>query len=261
MAQPKRILFVASEVAPFVTRTDLSATVAALPVALHEANGADVRSTVPRYGTVSERRHGLHDVIRLSGTEVPMGTAAEPLDVKVASLPDTRLQVYFMDHDGFFGRDAVATDEAGAAFDDNPMRALFFARAALETFRKLRWAPDVVHAFGWAAGLVPALLTSAYDGGPVLGDAAVVFTPDLDDPGPALDDAFGHAASLPDGLLGDLAGGTLNAAGRACAHATVLAPGADADDTAEALRLPRDPAEAATRLLALYDEAGAEIPV
>jgi starch synthase len=258
MPTPTRILLVASEISPFVARSPLADVVGSLPPALDAAGSTDVRSTVPCYGCVSARRHALHDVIRLSETEVPVGGTTEMLDVKVSSLPDTRLQVYFMEHADYFGREGLALRDDGTPFDDNAARALFFGRAVLETFRNLRWAPDVVHAFGWASALVPALLRTVYADDDVLGGAPVLYTPDAvpvasllgDDLGLALGD-YAHRAldgSTP-------AEATLDAVGRAYADGLAVLPGAEAN--AEALTLDADPEARGAQLLAHYDALSA----
>ena len=129
---------------------------------------------MPRYGTISERRNRLHEVIRLCGTSVPMGKSAQNLKVKVASIPGIRLQVYFMDNAHFFKRKGLHHDKQGNIFADNPERSLFFGRSVIETVRKLRWEPDIVHAVGWISGLLPYLLSSEYADEPLFKNSRVV---------------------------------------------------------------------------------------
>lgn len=255
MAKSKRILFIAGEVAPFEEVSEIAGLTRALPEQLQDAGDFEARITMPRYGTISERRNQLHEVIRLSGTDVPMGDATETLTVKVASLPDIRLQVYFMDHDGYFGRSAVATNDEEAIFDDNDQRALFFDRAVLETIRKLRWGPDVIHAFGWVSGLVPLLLHSEYAGDELLSTAKVVYTPDEVDTTTTLSSAFLSTHGLP---VDDLEGATLTEAGIHHADAVILPP-----SMTSAEGHPRFDADADARveqLVALYDEMLKEVP-
>lgn len=255
MATSKRILFIAGEVTPFEAVSEIADLTRALPEQLQDAGDFEARITMPRYGTINERRNQLHEVIRLSGTDVPMGDTTETLTVKVASLPDIRLQVYFMDHEGYFGRSAVAADEDGVIFEDNDERALFFDRAVLETIRKLRWGPDVIHAFGWVSGLVPLLLSSEYAGDDHLGSAKVVYTPDDVDTETTLSDAFLSAHGLP---TDDLDGATLAEAGQHHADAVIFPPSIapsgghpqfDADSDARA-----------EQLAALYEEMLSEVP-
>lgn len=178
MAHSSRVLFVTSALPPFTEISPLASLTRSLPGELQETGEFETRIMMPCYGNIDERKHNLHEVIRLSGTDVPMGADTESVTVKVASVPDARLQVYFMDHDGYFGRDGQATDEEGNAFEDNARRALFFNRSVLETLRKLRWGPDLIHSFGWISGFLPPLLATTYAEDDLLGSAQSIFTPD-----------------------------------------------------------------------------------
>ncbi len=178
MAQPTRILFVAGEVEPFAKVSDTASMVRMLPEHLQESGDFETRIMMPRYGTISERKNRLHEVIRLSGTAIPMGTSAETLKVKVASIPGIRLQVYFMDNVHFFKRKGLHLDKQGNLFEDNAERALFFGRSVIETLRKLMWKPDVIHAFGWISGLLPLLMRTEYAQEELFANTKVVYTPD-----------------------------------------------------------------------------------
>lgn len=173
-----RILFVAGEVEPFVKVSDTATLVRTLPEHLQETSDYESRIMMPRYGTISERRNRLHEVIRLSGTEIPMGDSSETLKVKVASIPGIRLQVYFMDNVHFFKRKGVHADKQGKLFDDNAERALFFGRSVIETLRKLMWKPDIIHAFGWISGLLPLLVQTEYADEDLFENTKVIYTPD-----------------------------------------------------------------------------------
>ena len=153
-----RVLFVSGEVAPFASISEIASIVRHLPQHLHESGAFEVRIMMPRYGFISERRNRLHEVVRLCGTPVRMGSRVETLKVKVASIPGIRLQVYFMDNTHFFKRKGLHQDRQGVVFKDNAARSLFFNRAVLATIRKLRWRPDVIHAFGWISGFLPLLM-------------------------------------------------------------------------------------------------------
>jgi len=177
MTNPRRVLFVSGEVSPFAKVSDLADLVRQLPEKMQESGEFEVRIMMPRYGTISERRNRLHEVIRLSGTEVQMGGQKETLKVKVASIPGIRLQVYFMDNKTYFKRKGVFSDKTGTKFDDNAERALFFGRASIETIKNLGWEPDIVHAFGTMSGLVPMLLRTEYASDPLFDDVKTVFTP------------------------------------------------------------------------------------
>lgn len=255
MAQPKRILFIAGEVAPFEEVSEIANLARTLPEHIQEAGDYEARITMPRYGTINERRNQLHEVIRLSGTEVSMNGATETLTVKVASLPDIRLQVYFMDHEDYFGRSAVATDDDGTPFEDNARRTLFFDRAVLETIRKLRWGPDIIHAFGWVSGLVPLLLNSEYASDDLLGAANVVYTPDAVDTTTTLTSDFLDAQGLPSD---DLDGVTLVDAGLQHADAVIYPPSLPPADGHPQFK--DDPDACAEQLHALYDGMLSEVP-
>ncbi len=178
MSTPTRILFVAGEVEPFAKVSDAATLVRTLPEQLQETGDFEARIMMPRYGTISERKNRLHEVIRLSGTNIPMGSQTETLKVKVASIPGIRLQVYFMDNNHFFKRKGLHSDKKGELFADNTERALFFSRAVVETLRKLRWGPDVIHAFGWISGLLPLLLHTEYAEDDLFAQTKVIYTPD-----------------------------------------------------------------------------------
>ena len=256
MAKSKRILFISGEVTPFEEVSEVADLVRTLPEQLQDAGDFEARITMPRYGTISERRNQLHEVIRLSGTDVPMGETTETLTVKVASIPDIRLQVYFMDHEDYFGRSAVATDEAGNIFEDNDRRTLFFGRAVLETIRKLRWGPDIVHAFGWVSGLVPLLLSTEYAGDDHLGDTKVVYTPDSVDTTTTLSEEFlsSHRLQQSD----DLAGATLKEAGLRYADATIYPPSYASSNGVQ--QFATDAKTRIEQLVALYDELLSQVP-
>lgn len=248
MASPTRILFISGEVRPFADESPLAELTRHLSEDLQDVSGLDARLMMPCYGGINERTNRLHEVIRLSGTEVPMGDDVETLTVKVASLPDTRMQVYFMDHDAYFDRDGVSANEDGEAFDDNSRRALFFDRAVLETLRTLRWRPDVIHAFGWISGLVPALLKTEYPSDEVLGGIPVVYTPDTVAANAIVPESVNDDGSLE-------AGTSLAAAGRQYADTVIHLPGAD-----EGTVFPEARDEQADFVLDAYAALSSEVP-
>ncbi|MFN3596268.1 MAG: glycogen/starch synthase [Rubricoccaceae bacterium] len=217
-----RVLFVAGEVAPFSETTDAGRLLRVLPEALQETRGVEPRIVMPRYGVVSERRNRLHEVIRLSGSEIPVGDDSDTLRVKVASIPGIRLQVYFMDSAKYFKRKGLhGLKKEGSVFEDNPARALFFARAALETARKLGWSPDVVHASGWIGAFVPHVLREAADE-ELFASARTVYTPEtIDGFEPVLSEAEAEALGLP----AHLGGQSLRAIGLSTADAAAYTPG------------------------------------
>jgi starch synthase len=254
MARSTRILFVAGEVAPFTEITEISGLTRTLPEALQDVGDYDARLMMPRYGTISERKHNLHEVIRLSGTPVPMGDEEDEVTVKVASIPDTRVQVYFMDHEEYFGRDAVYRNEDGDSFDDNPRRAAFFNRAVIETVCKLRWGPEVIHAFGWISGLVPLLLATEFADEDLLADTKVVFTPDeLDEQATVSDEV---AAAL--GLDADNLPASLTELATRHADIVINPPSLGASDSGAAFSDNDD--ERGQQLADLYTEMLSEVP-
>ena len=226
----------------------------ALPDHLSNEGGFDARLMMPCYGNIDERKHSLHEVIRLSGTDVPMGDITETLTVKVASIPDTRLQVYFMDHEDHFGRNGVAHDGNGDTFTDNARRALFFNRAVLETLRTLRWGPDVIHAFGWIGGLLPLLLSTTFAEDDVLKNTKVVYTPDGQDLGTTLPESLIQSAEL----AVDDETATLTDIGFQHANASIYPHGITPTDGAAQFSENAD--ERGQQALGLYDQMLNEVP-
>lgn len=169
----KRILYVTNEMTPYFAETPLSLQSLKIPKAMSE-KGADVRIFMPRFGTINERRHQLHEVIRLSGMNLIINDMDQPLIIKVASIPGERLQVYFIDNDEYFKRKSVYSDKEGKFFDDNDERSIFFAKGVLETVKKLNWKPDVVHIFGWMSCMIPAYLKEYYAQDSFFNEAKIV---------------------------------------------------------------------------------------
>lgn len=250
-----RILFVAGEVAPFSSTTEAAKLVRQLPEQLQERGDFESRIIMPRYGTVSERRNRLHEVIRLSGSTITVGDRAETLKVKVASIPGIRLQVYFMDNVHYFKRKGLFRDrKTEQVFEDNAERALFFGRAALTTTENLGWAPDVVHASGWIAGLVPYLLKTEFAGHELLANAKVVYTPDAAPIEVAFTAEETAALGLPEAEK--VAGRELRDLGMAFADAVAFGPGRKGEG---GILLEGDPADVADRAAAFYRELVATV--
>jgi starch synthase len=152
--EPKRILYVAQSMHPYLSETILAEHALAFPKRMNEL-GNEVRVFMPRYGNINERRHQLHEVIRLSGMNVVINDMDQPLIIKVASIPQARLQVYFIDNDEYFKRKGDVVDAAGTLYEDSDERALFFSKSVIETIKKLGWKPDVVHVMGWMCSPMP----------------------------------------------------------------------------------------------------------
>lgn len=175
MSTKKRILFIATEMSPYLELTEFAETINKLAIKSNDT-GLEVRCIMPRFGMINERRHRLHEVVRLSGINVSVDNDDYPLQIKVASLPNARLQVYFLDNEDFFKRKQVFNDENEKWFDDNGLRAIFFCKGALETVKKFGWPPDIIHCSGWMTGLIPMYLKTAYKKEPVFAHSKVIFT-------------------------------------------------------------------------------------
>src|SRR6187399_1385193 len=175
MSTKKRILFIANEMSPYVELTDFADIINKLAVKANDS-GMEIRCIMPRFGVINERRHRLHEVVRLSGINVTVGGDDYPLVIKVASLPNARLQVYFLDNEDYFKRKTVFHDENEKWFDDNGLRTVFFCKGALETVKKFGWPPDIIHCSGWMTGLIPCYVKTVYKKEPVFGHSKILFT-------------------------------------------------------------------------------------
>ena len=169
----KKILFINQEISPYVPDTSLSVLGRELPKAMQERDH-EIRTFMPKWGTINERRGQLHEVIRLSGMNLIINDTDHPLIIKVASIVGTRVQVYFIDNDDYFSKRQMTADENGVDYADNGERAIFFARGVLETVKKLRWVPDIIHCQGWMSAVVPFYIKTAYKDEPSFADAKVV---------------------------------------------------------------------------------------
>jgi starch synthase len=159
--EDKRILYVSSEVVPYLAENEVSLMSYDVPKMIND-QGGQIRIFMPRYGNINERRHQLHEVIRLSGMNLVVNDLDMPLIIKVASIPKERIQVYFIDNDEYFKRKATFTDEEGALYPDNDERAIFFAKGVVETVKKLNWVPDIIHVHGWLASMLPVYMKHYY---------------------------------------------------------------------------------------------------
>lgn len=171
----KKVLFVSSEMSPYLPDNEISTIGRFLPQGIQERK-REIRAFMPRYGCINERKNQLHEVIRLSGMNIIISDVDRPLIIKVASISAARMQVYFIDNDDFFSRKNVSTDADGKFFADNDERAIFFARGVLETVKKLRWAPDVIHCQGWISLLVPLFMKRVYKDDPIFANSKIVFS-------------------------------------------------------------------------------------
>lgn len=173
--EKKKVLFIFPEITPYLPESEKSIIGRYLPQGIQE-RGKEIRTFMPRYGSVNERRNQLHEVIRLSGMNLVINDTDHPLIIKVASIQAARMQVYFIDNEDYFHRKHVLTDKDGNYFDDNDERAIFFSRGVLETVIKLRWAPDLVHCHGWFGAIAPILIKKTFADDPLFANAKVIYT-------------------------------------------------------------------------------------
>lgn len=169
----KKILFVNSEIFPYLPESKVAKIGRFLPQGIQERK-KEIRSFMPRYGCVNERKNQLHEVIRLSGMNIIINEVDRPLVIKVASISAARMQVYFIDNEDYFQRKQVCRDENNTFFEDNDERAIFFAKGVLETVKKLRWTPDIIHCQGWISHILPLYLKKAYIDDPIFSNCKIV---------------------------------------------------------------------------------------
>ena len=170
-----RVLFIAHEMEPYLRLSEVADFARMLPQAMQE-KGFEIRVLMPRYGCVNERRHRLHEVVRLSGINIVIGDNDNPLIIKVASLPAAKMQVYFLDNEEYFQRKYSIRDDKGKFFDDNHERMIFFNKGALDTVIKLGWSPDIVFCNGWMSSLVPLYIKKLYHDNPIFKDTKVIYS-------------------------------------------------------------------------------------
>ncbi|TXC78974.1 glycogen/starch synthase [Luteibaculum oceani] len=174
MRKPK-VLFVSQEITPFLPSNEISDISRKLPQKTQES-GKEIRVFMPKYGCINERRHQLHEVIRLSGMNLIIDDNDHPLIIKVASIPAGRMQVYFIDNEEYFQRKAVNASKEGEFFEDNDERAMFFCKGVIETVKKLGWTPDIIHCHGWMSAFLPVYLKKVYHNDPHFSESKVVFS-------------------------------------------------------------------------------------
>ena len=179
--QKLKILYASPEIDPFLNTSKVADFVRKLPQSMQE-RGMEIRVLVPRFGIINERKNRLHEVVRLSGINISIGEDEKPLIIKVASIPQAKMQVYFIDNEDYFKRKFVFEDKENNFYKDNDERAIFFCKGVLETVKKLGWAPDIVHCNDWMTALIPMYLKTTYKNDPVFYNSKSVFT--------AFDNAF-----------------------------------------------------------------------
>ncbi len=176
MTKAKKVLFIAQELSPYVPESPMATIGRNLPQTMQES-GCEIRTFMPKWGIINERRNQLHEVIRLSGMNIVIDDMDHPLIIKVASISAARMQVYFIDNDDFFHKRQMLADEDGSEYADNLQRAVFFARGVLETLKKLRWNPDIIYCQGWMSAIVPLYVKTAYREETAFLNSKVVFAP------------------------------------------------------------------------------------
>jgi starch synthase len=184
-----KILFISQEITPYLPETEMSRIGRHLPQGIQE-KGREIRTFMPRFGNINERRNQLHEVIRLSGMNLIIDDTDHPLIIKVASIQSARMQVYFIDNEDYFHRKSVLKDSKGRFFNDNDERMIFFARGVIETVKKLRWSPDLIHCHGWFTSLVPLYIKKSYNEEPLFTNSKIVFSAYNDAFNPIMENDF-----------------------------------------------------------------------
>lgn len=193
-----KVLYVSQEITPYLPETEMSVIGRNLPQAIQE-KGREIRTFMPKYGCINERRNQLHEVIRLSGMNIIIDDTDHPLIIKVASIQAARMQVYFIDNEDYFQRKFLFNDDQGEFFDDNDERAMFFARGVIETVKKLQWPPNIIHCHGWFSALISLYIKRLYDDDPVFRNSRVILSLYDDAFNQPLNKAFGKKLMM-DGL-------------------------------------------------------------
>jgi len=173
--EKKKVLFISQEITPYLPESEISEIGRYLPQGIQE-RGKEIRTFMPRFGCVNERRNQLHEVIRLSGMNLVINDNDHPLIIKVASIQAARMQVYFIDNEDYFQRKFTTVNDEGVEFDDNDERAIFFARGVLETVIKLRWSPDIIHCHGWFTGMIPLFVKKTYKDNPLFANSKIIYS-------------------------------------------------------------------------------------
>ncbi|MDD2285669.1 MAG: glycogen/starch synthase [Paludibacter sp.] len=180
MKKTNKVLYISQEIFPYLPESSIANMGRYLPQAVQD-RGRETRTFMPKFGLINERRNQLHEVIRLSGMNLIIDDTDHPLIIKVASIQAARLQVYFIDNDDFFQRKHTISDENGEEFEDNDERTIFFVRGVMETVKKLRWTPDVIHCLGWMTALAPLYIKKAYNQDPFFKNSKVIYSLFADD--------------------------------------------------------------------------------
>jgi starch synthase len=192
-----RILFVTQEMDPYTLVTEISEVFKKLPQYVNDKSH-EIRVLMPKYGIINERRHRLHEVVRLSGMNIIVDDEDYPLIIKVASIPGARLQVYFLDNEEFFKRKNMFTDDDNTAFKDNAERMVFFCKGAMETVKKFGWPPEIVHCHGAFTSLIPLFIKKVYHNDPIFKNAKIIYSSYTDLVSDTLNSEFSKIAAIND---------------------------------------------------------------
>ena len=178
--EPVKILYITQEINPYIKETEIADICRQFPQYTID-KGCEIRTFMPCFGHINERRNQLHEVQRLSGLNVIIDDNDHPLIIKVATIQATRMQVYFIDNEDYFHRNGIAKDKDGNFFDDNDERGIFYVRSVLETIKKLRWTPDIIHIHGWISALAPLYIKKSYASDPFFANSKIIYSVYNDD--------------------------------------------------------------------------------
>jgi len=198
-----RVLYISQEMDPYTSLSEMGEFMRKFVLNANKKS-FEMRILMPKFGTINERRHKLHEVVRLSGMNIIIDDDDFPLIIKVASLPESRIQVYFLDNDEFFKRKNMFKDDDGTPFDDNDNRMIFFCKGGMETVKKFGWPPDIIHASGWMGSLIPLFLRKVYSNDPVYQHSKVIYSPFVNDGSNKLSDNFKEKVLINDMVDADL---------------------------------------------------------
>lgn len=201
----KKILFIAQEITPYLPESEIATICRNLPQGIQE-RGREIRTFMPKFGNINERRNQLHEVIRLSGMNLIIDDTDHPLIIKVASIQSARMQVYFIDNEDFFQRKGTTIDDDGEEYGDNDDRSIFYVRGVLETIKKLRWIPDLIHCHGWISALTALYIKRMYVDDPCLKNAKIVYSVYGDDYSKPFPDTFAGKLKMDGAKESDVKG-------------------------------------------------------
>ena len=195
--EPVKILYITQEINPYIKETEIAEICRQFPQYTIE-KGCEIRTFMPCFGHINERRNQLHEVQRLSGLNVIIDDNDHPLIIKVATIQAARMQVYFIDNEDYFHRNGIAKDKEGNFFDDNDERIIFYVRSVLETIKKLRWTPDIIHINGWITSLAPLYIKKTYASDPFFANSKIIYSVYKDDFECPIREGFDNRALLND---------------------------------------------------------------